>query len=425
MLRGGKMKILVNRMYAGGFLNNNLGHEVINLFKTDKNKPNEEHGNRNFIYVQPYGDFDKKHDGSIDAVLLVRYTGPHMMQIIGKAEGLTQLIDFKDKTNKERTKWLEQQHKNQVKKITEDNISFGGARLNEIFEQNYHNEIAIYMTFEATEIRLANKPIYITDEKSREDKEKNIYYVGDKQFAKTSLKMYYENNKMLEDILLDSFGCWESENTTETFENIKVEQDHSNFLQLIKKEDDELSFSNMLAYYFQNNKQLFAKFEKEILNITEPDSDFEIAREENNIDLLIKGDKNVIVIENKIKSKINGLKHDIEGTIVQSQLGKYRDIVQKMISNPDDSSYGKKTYYFIFSPNYNNIDTQKIKDSKGYETIKYNDIHDFFDKNKVDDKYFNDFVNAMYKHTKPIDNDLYEDMKQNFLLKIKSKKPNG
>lgn len=418
------MKILVNRMYAGGFLNNNLGHEVINLFKTDRNKQDEPLGNRNFIYVQPYGDFDKKHNSSISAILLVRYTGPHMMQIIGKAEGLTQLIDFKDKTNKERTKWLEQQHKNQVKKITEDNISFGGVRLNEIFEQNYHNEIAIYMTFEATKIRLANKPIYITDEKSREDKEKNIYYVGDKQFAKTSLKMYYENNKMLEDILLDSFGCWESENTTETFENIKVEQDHSNFLQLIKKEDDELSFSNMLAYYFQNNKQLFAKFEKEILNITEPDSDFEIAREENNIDLLIRGDKNVIVIENKIKSKINGLKHDIEGTIVQSQLGKYRDIVQKMIADPDDSSHGKKSHYFIFSPNYNKIDTQKIKDSTGYKTIKYSCIHDFFDKNRVDDKYFNDFVNAMYKHTKPIDNDLYEEMKQKFLLKIKSKNPN-
>lgn len=419
------MKILVNRMYAGGFLNNNIGHEVINLFKTDKNKPNEHTGNRNFIYVQPYGDFDKKHDGSIDAVLLVRYTGPHMMQIIGKAEDLTQVIDFKDKTNKKRTEWLQQQHNNQVEMIKNDSISFGDVLLNTIFEQNYHNEIAIYMTFEAKKIRLTNKPIYITDEKAREDKSKNIYYISDKQFAKTSLKMYYEDNKELEKILSDDFGCWHNDNTTETFENIKEEQDHSNFLQLIKKEDDELSFSNMLAYYFQNNKQLFAKFEKEILNITEPDSDFEIAREENNIDLLIKGDKNVIVIENKIKSKINGLKHDIEGTIVQSQLGKYRDIVQKMISNPDDSSYGKKTYYFIFSPNYNNIDTQKIKDSKGYETIKYNDIHDFFDKNKVDDKYFNDFVNAMYKHTKPIDNDLYEDMKQKFLLKIKSKKPNG
>ena len=198
----------------------------------------------------------------------------------------------------------------------------------------------------------------------------------------------------------------------------------SNFLQLIKKEDDELSFSNMLAYYFQSNKQLFAKFEKVVLNIKNPDTNFEIAREEDNIDLLIRGDKNVIVIENKIKSKINGLKYDIEGTLVQTQLGKYHNIVENMINDKNDSSYGKKPYYFIFSPNYNNIDTQKIKDSKGYETIKYNKIHKFFEENKINDKYFNDFVNAMYKHTKPIDNDLYEDMKQKFLAKIKSKNPN-
>lgn len=421
MLWGGKMKILVNRMYAGGFLNNNLGHEVINLFKTDKNKQNEHPGNRNFIYVQPYGDFDKKHDGSINAVLLVRYTGPHMMQIIGKAEELTQLIDFKNKTNKKRTEWLKQQHNNQVNMIKNENISFGKVPLNEIFEQNYHNEIAIYITFESKKIRLTNKPIYITDEKTREDTEKDIYYVGDKQFAKTSLKMYYEDNEELEKILSDDFGCWHNDNTTETFEKINVEQDHSNFLQLIKKEDDELSFSNMLAYYFQNDKQLFAKFEEKILNINEPDSVFEIAREENNIDLLIRGDRNVLVIENKIKSKINGLKYDIEGTLVQTQLGKYHDIIENMISDPNDSSYGKKSHYFIFSPNYNNIDTQKIKDSKGYETIKYSAIYDFFDKNRVDDKYFDDFVNAMYKHTKPIDNDLYEDMKQKFSTKIKSK----
>ena len=419
------MKILVNRMYAGGFLNNNLGHEVINLFKTDKNKPNEKPGNRNFIYVQPYGDFDKKHDGSIDAVLLVRYTGPHMMQIIGKAEGLTQLIDFKGKTNKKRTEWLKQQHDNQGNMIKNDSISFGDVLLNEIFEQNYHNEIAIYMTFEATKMRLANKPIYITDEKSREDISKDIYYIDGKQFAKTSLKMYYENNTTLEDIISDKFDCWESKNTTETFENIKVEQDHSNFLQLIKKEDDELCFSNMLAYYFQSNKQLFAQFEKDVLKIENPDTNFEIAREENNIDLLIRGDKNVIVIENKIKSKINGLKYDIEGNLVQTQLGKYHKIVENMINDPDDSSHGKKSHYYIFSPDYNNIDTQKIKDSTGYKTIKYSAIHKFFDKNKIDDKYFNDFVNAMHKHKQLIDNDLYEDMKQKFLSKINSKNPNG
>ena len=192
MLWGGNMKILVNRMYAGGFLNNNIGHEVINLFKTDKNKPNEHTGNRNFIYVQPYGDFDKKHDGSINAVLLVRYTGPHMLQIIGKATGLTQLIDFNNKKSKNRAEWLKEQHDNQVETIKKENISFGNVLLNDIFENNYNNDIAIYMTFEAKKVRLAKYPVYITDEKSREDQTKNIYYVEGKQFAKTSLKMYYE-----------------------------------------------------------------------------------------------------------------------------------------------------------------------------------------------------------------------------------------
>ena len=169
---------------------------------------------------------------------------------------------------------------------------------------------------------------------------------------------------------------------------------------------------------------LFINFENKVLKINECDDDFEIAREENNIDLLIRGNKNVIVIENKIKSKINGQKYDIEGTLVQTQLGKYHDIIEKMISDPDDSSNGKKSYYFIFLPNYNKIDTQKIKDSKGYETIKYSDIYSFFDENKVYDKYFNDFINAMYKHTQPIDNDLYDDMKQKFVKRIKSKNPN-
>ena len=40
------MKILINRMYAGKFLNNNIGHEVINLFKTDATGTK---GSRNFI----------------------------------------------------------------------------------------------------------------------------------------------------------------------------------------------------------------------------------------------------------------------------------------------------------------------------------------------------------------------------------------
>ena len=43
----------------------------------------------------------------------------------------------------------------------------------------------------------------------------------------------------------------------------------------------------------------------------------------NNIDLLIEDDMHVIIIENKIKSKINGTRHDVDSELAQSQLKKY------------------------------------------------------------------------------------------------------
>ena len=47
-------EILLNRMYVGRFLENNIGHEVINLFKDDNGS--------NYIYINPYGQLDKKHN---------------------------------------------------------------------------------------------------------------------------------------------------------------------------------------------------------------------------------------------------------------------------------------------------------------------------------------------------------------------------
>lgn len=49
-------EILINQMYAGGFLEvgNNIGHEVINLFKADDGK--------NYVYVTPSGKVPKERD---------------------------------------------------------------------------------------------------------------------------------------------------------------------------------------------------------------------------------------------------------------------------------------------------------------------------------------------------------------------------
>ena len=43
--------IVLNRMYVGGYLELNIGHEVINLYQADNG--------RNYIYLNSTGDFDK------------------------------------------------------------------------------------------------------------------------------------------------------------------------------------------------------------------------------------------------------------------------------------------------------------------------------------------------------------------------------
>ena len=52
-------------MYVGDYLDSNLGHEVINLFKADN-------GNH-YIYLNATGNFAKEHSGKIGYMLFVKY----------------------------------------------------------------------------------------------------------------------------------------------------------------------------------------------------------------------------------------------------------------------------------------------------------------------------------------------------------------
>lgn len=56
-----KKEILINKMYVGEYLNNNIGHEVINLLRADGNTDKFGDG-QNYIYVQPYGTMEKEHN---------------------------------------------------------------------------------------------------------------------------------------------------------------------------------------------------------------------------------------------------------------------------------------------------------------------------------------------------------------------------
>jgi hypothetical protein len=75
-------KILLNKVFAGKYLDKNIGHEAVCLFKAD----NGEH----YIYVTPYGEVSKTNElKENDYILLVRSgIQKNFLEVIGYATGL-------------------------------------------------------------------------------------------------------------------------------------------------------------------------------------------------------------------------------------------------------------------------------------------------------------------------------------------------
>jgi hypothetical protein len=405
-------EILLNRMYSGDFLatEGNIGHEVVNLFKDDKG--------RNFIYVLSDGTVAKEHNNRVNAIVLVRWIGNHTMEILAKAEELTQIILRTTSGRGDRNKL----HEQQVKYIVENDVTYGGVRLDTLFSGNiFHgslDENPLYITFQTHKMRKPIRPIYIADRPLPLQKS-NTYTLDGITFSKQSPKMYYEEGSAaystLESIMADD-TLWEPENTTEPIKaELYSEDENYNFLKLIRKEYDELVFSNMFQHYFMRNPKVFAQFCREVLCGIEIDKVYTIDREtQDNIDLLVQDTNNVIVIENKIKSGINGIRHDVYSDEIQSQLYKY-------FSYATSIANGRKVSCFIFSPDYNQLDISNHMAGEFYTTIEYSTIYNFFVAHKEDysdDKYFTDFLGGLYKHTLKVNSELFEEMRRKFSAKI-------
>ena len=334
----GKKEIMLNRLYAGDYLKTegNIGHEIINLFKDDN-------GN-NFIYAMSDGFIQNEHDNRVETILLVQQVQKSTFQILAKAEGVTQILFQQGNIDK--------LHEEQVNYVKNQNITYGGVRLDTLLQENIYkgekdSKKSVYVTFKVNNVIKPIKPIYLTDKNGEANNKINKFMLKKVNFAKTSLKMYYEEGsdayKTLK-CIINNKKLWEQNNTTEKINpNLNVDNNKINFLSIIKKEYDELVFSNLLAYYFLLNKPMFVKFCKEVLKIKTMSENFKITREADDIDVLIEEYKNVIVIENKIKSGIHGKEHDVYSDKIQSQLCKYYDIANNMAN-------GRKVKCFIFSP---------------------------------------------------------------------------
>ena len=457
MIMDKKRLIIINRMYAGKYLTEgeNIGHEIINLIRSDN-------GN-NYLWLNADGNcdiskfVDKQGNLIYDEVimLMVRMYGHRKWKVLAKAE-----IDTSVLRKYMVPKFSAKYHKVQAEVINEEHIFYGGKPLDEIFSGNYFNGqlqsgIDIYFTFKAKNLLLPRE--------TPENIEKTIIDIAEtKGLANQSLRMYLHKEKnsttfeKFNDIIEGKIFEWEKNNTTEKVDaNYKSKNSVDDyFLKIINEEYRELTFSNLLAYFLKN-KKIMSKFAKEVLTLNNFDENsYSIAREEKNIDLFISSPEHYIIIENKIRSGLikesKPMDKKIREYFGEENSKNLSPNAKTLIDSFEASEHYYQTdrYYayacgvvsrqksnatisgYVLFPNYSlHTITNEIKDTlfKNFEPLTYKQVYDFFDSIKNDKDllsdqekmYLNEFLLAMEKHKKDVDNSFEEEMKERFYKKIK------
>ena len=479
--------IVLNRMYVGDYLSTNLGHEIINMFQAD----NDGH----YLYLNATGNFGKVHSGQIGYMLLVKYHSEGAIEVIGLATGLSDVPGANMSPKKDQiyngvdTKIWEQQREYIDKEIyningQKEGLTYGGRPLLKIFSNA--EQQSIFITYKAEKLYKPTRPIFICygeNVKINCEGDKVQICLNGYNQALTSLKTYMypkgffngqkktnieKKKKDYEKIystILDLSkpevkSLWEEFNCKVGSEILAGESRDVSLFDICQIQNDENAFSNALAHFMRQTeyqklwKEFFLSAEyfyvydrktKYQLNIDL--SDLKVSREESinkdsnskkgRIDLVIRDNENIIVIENKIKSDINKVNEDKNNS---TQLRRYYDYVQKLIdkngeNDEENLDIGKTPHYIILTPDYNIPTIEEETDDNGnvlptqmknvYKIITYSELYTFL-KDKVEaDANFRAFVEAMHRHTHENVNDyLYYDMLEKFVRRIKADKDN-
>ena len=507
--------IIINKMYTGKYLETgeNIGHEIINLFKADND--------RHYIYLNSQGtigakyvngarrEFEKEpsinqpNPNRIIDVLLARPINSHVLQILALAKDVTVLdsaikpnTNYNDKDGND-----DMQSRRNAQKFSYDGIEITDILMNNVYKD--HEAQDIFATFVTKQLYKPKKPLFLcsfaTEKGENEETIKQFQLIdGDYKtiltkngFGIQSLRLYFtgndetRNNEDAFNSLLDIINepIWTDEHdfgkVDTTIFNFNSTQ--TNFLSIIKEEDRELTFSNLLQH-FLSDKLILKGFCEEVLkiNIDVKNADISINREEHNVDLIIRDGKNIIVIENKILSGINGEnktyteqlskifsgKQDNNKEATNNQEFEKSETTQKILKNlrqeleseaetkiqntqtdckPIVSQLSKYYFYarkiaeeegidkenikfYIICPQYQAkfYSTENLKQylyGEKYTTKTYKDLLDFFEKHCTPENfYLNEFVDAMRKHAKERNNSKEDEMKTRFIKAIKKAK---
>lgn len=445
--------IVLNRMYVGEYLSDNIGHEVINLFKADNG--------RHYLYLNSRGNLAKEHQGKISTMLFVKYYTKGEVEVIGKAVGLQEAYGVIESLSRNLNEENAELSNVQEKYIEEqkDGVTYNGATILDIFQGSGQQNI--YITYQAKAVYRVNKErkIFIRfvnaeNENITHDESDNIIVLENYKQAKASLKQYVYpscENKDYEKLLgiVNDDTYWEEEPVKKVKNEIKNLEKELNFnrdislFDICKIQNDENRLSNALTYFMKEYQDLWNDFfkqgkchkydgsklsEKEDIDITfktpwvverELDTKIEnVKSSSGRIDIFISNNENIIVIENKIKSDINAVATDNDD---KTQLNRYVDYVDWFVKRK-----GTKRHFFILTPNYN---IPQISDEMKaqYKVITYRDLYDFLkDRTEVEtDPNFKSFLEAIHRHTHDNVNDyLYYDMMEKFVRRINEVRKN-
>ncbi len=381
-------EVLIAKVFCGRYLfdGENIGHEVIDFFDTDN-------GER-YLYIAPDGIVNDH--PNVEAVLLIRSYGNTLGEVVGLACDLENVCPPRNKE--------------EALPMPYGSVSYNGVSVDKIFAENVYKgekeEAFRTLSYHAGSFKVPSPKhqIFISMGKAKNEDERRHpieLICNDKeqwghQRTYISSVDHPEAYARLKELMADK-EKWEEQIGIKTVKSASCDKTQPSFLEIIRKEDDELVFSNLLAHYLSCSKKGFEAFTKEVLGITDFGPHPTIIREsKDHVDLWIENDRHIVVIENKIHSAINGIKPDCKET----QLSRYRKAAEKECKDRTVKCY-------LFAPDFNNVDEVKAKAAR-FSVKHYSELYAFFKTNKSlftgDERYgvdehYDEFLIGLKRHT--------------------------
>jgi hypothetical protein len=441
-----KSVIVLNAMYSGKYLNDNMGHEIINLFKTTNSIKIGDVDYHNFIYLNPYGNFNNEYVGAVkDMLMVISVPKKNMFEVVAKATGLVDVFKpvkgfnptLKGTKTESQLKAEAEVNNDQVDLIGD--LIYGdineGVKLTSLFKDD--KQQAVFVTYAAAEVRRPKKRLFIAFDKggknSFDETDMRVEVTLTSQdIGRQPQKQYFDrldegeqNDAELLDKLLNGDYWLSTEESTSTVSKGEVcELRKDSLINICRIEDNELAFSNALAFYIQRYPHFYAGllgFDKD---------NFSIEREWNHIDIYIKSGDKRIIVENKIHSGINYNQADkdynakiTKGDKEQSQLYRYWESAKEDVGETNEENISG----FLLCPEYKLADLGSEKSSKifgeNYTIISYSKIYNALrntpEYNEDGNYNFRDFVDALYKHSfDSVPKVKYIEMRDQFITRI-------